>query len=91
MRASPTQGKDLLAFEVHFLDKVSEVGNLTEQRPEVGLGQRIDFDFLSSCDTSVAQLILDEGTLAEAGARAERRDVVLRTRGSGATRHVYAS
>src|ERR1700751_943404 len=91
MHARPTQGKDLLPFEVHLFDKGPEVGNLPEQRPEVDLGQCIDFDFLSSRDTGVAQVILDEGALAKASARAERRYVVVGTRGSGAARHVDAS
>ena len=83
--------KDLLPFEVQLLDKVSEVGNSTEERPEVDFGQRINFNFLSSCDTGVAQLILDEGALAKAGARAQRRYMVLRTPGPSAARHFHAS
>jgi len=54
----------LCPFEVHLLDEASEVRNLTEQLPEIGLAQHIDFNVLGSDDTGVAQLILDECALA---------------------------
>jgi len=52
---------------------------LTFQPPEVGPAHCIRFDLLGRHE-SVAQLVLNEGALAEAAPRAERGYVVLRTR-----------